>query len=280
MSNNSNLAKTMEAAESFYGNSMHNFAAKTLDNDGFTARLDFEDKQYWSISRIDADAEIVITEISPSIICLPEARGQLSEYIQMINSKYKTGNIRISTNNSVYIHTEQRFDDGPLTSSMFRIMEGACIKILDTFYTPLNKLANCKLITAEEADVDTVISKHDEEIKSKLREIESDTESLFSRLERRCKNTNKDNDDDDEDFTLPEPSGFSAWLERKRKELEDRENLDNDSIETDDSESFDSSESKGLLDVLLGLPEDATLEEIETSLDVPEVDDSDKSSDD
>lgn len=277
MSNHLNFNKTMEAAEFFYENSMHNFAAKTLDNNGFTARIDFEDKQYWSVSRIDEDAEIVIMEISPSIICLPEARSQLGEYIQLINNKYKTGNIRISTNNSVYIHTEQRFDDAPLISSMFQLMEGTCIKILDTFYAPLSKLANCKLITAEEADVDTVISKHNGEIKSKLRELETETNSLFGRLERKSENT--DNDDDD-DFVLPEPPRFSEWLKRKRNELEDKENSFDNTTDTDKSEYSDSSENNGLLDVLLGLPEDETLEEVETSLDIPESDDSNKSSDD
>lgn len=281
MSNISNFVETMEAAEKFYETSMHNYAAKTLDYDGFTARLDFEDKQYWTVSRIDKDAELVIMEISPSIICLSEARSQLSEYITAINNKYKIGNIRISSNGALHIHSEQRFDDAPLSSDMFRVMEGACIKILDTFYTPLKKLANCKLITAEEADVDTVILNHDEKIKSKLKELESEADSLLSRLKRKKQTANNDDSNNDDDFELPEPPGFSAWLERKRKELENKSSDEiDDSEKCDKTESSDSSENKSLLDVLLGIPEEATLEEIEASLDISDADDSDKSSDD
>lgn len=275
MTNNSNFDKTMKAAERFYGNSMHNFAAKTLDNDGFTARLDFENKQYWAVSRIDKEAEIVILEISLSVICLPEARSQLSEYIQLINNKYKTCNFRISSNNSIYIHTEQRFDDAPLTPTMFRIMEAACVKILDTFYHPISKLANCKLITKEEADIDSLILSHDKKIKSKLHEIESDMDSLFERI----KNRSSDDTDDEDDFShmsLPEPPGFSEWL-RKRSANGNPFASKLLAEKDDDSSTEDSDEhaSDNLLDILLGLPEDATLEEIETSLAIPdETDDS------
>lgn len=273
MTNNSNFNKTMEAAEVFYGNSMHNFAAKTLGNDGFTARLDFEDKQYWAITRIDKDAEIVILEISLSVICLPEARSQLSEYIQLINNKYKTCNLRISSNNSIHIHTEQRFDDAPLSPTMFRIMEAACVKILDTFYQPISKLANCKLITKEEADIDSFILNHDKKIKSKLHEIESDVDSLFERI----KNRSSDDTDDDEDFVLsPEPPGFSEWL-RKRAANGDPFASKLLAEKDDESSTEDSDEhtSGSLLDALLELPEVAMLEEIETSLDIPdETDDS------
>lgn len=280
MSKNSNFVKTMEAAESFYGNSMHNFAAKTLEHDGFTARLDFEDKQYWAVASIDKDAELVLMEISPSIICHPEARSQLSEYIAAINNKYKIGNIRISSNGAIHIHSEQRFDDSPLSPAMFHTMEITCVEILDTFYIPLSKLANCKFITAEEADVDTVISNHSKKIKSKLRELEFETDSLLSRIKEKQTSGN-DNKNDHDDFELPEPLGFSAWLERKRKELENKSSAEVDDFENGDkSESSNSNGNKSLLDVLLGIPEDATLEEIETSLDISDVDDSDKSSDD
>lgn len=273
--------ETVRNGEKYYERADHNYTAKMMDSEGFTARIDSSDRTYFVITRIDEDAELVIMEISPSIHCPKEARSQVGEYIDKINARYKCCNLRVAPNGNLHIHAEQRFDDAPLSSDMFRIMEGACIKILDTFYTPLKKLANCKLITAEEADVDTVILNQDEKIKSRLKELESETGSFLSRLKRKNQPADNDDGNDDDDFELSEPLGFSAWLERKRKELENASSAEiDDSEKGDKSESSDSSENKSLLDVLLGIPEDATLEEIETSLDISDIDDSDKSSDD
>ncbi len=257
--------ETVRNGERYYERANHNYTAKMIDGEGFTTRIDSSDKTYFVITRIDEGAELVIMEISPSIHCPKEARSQVGEYIDKINSRYKCCNLRIAPNGNLHIHAEQRFDDAPLSVEMFKIMEGECIKILDTFEIVLDKLAHMKLLEPNEADVEKVIEKHIEKIKIKLAKDLSDKLAL------------DDDDEDDEDeesnsshASLPEPPGFSEWLRKRAangnpfasKLLAEKD---------DDSSTEDSNEhaSNNLLDILLGLPEDATLEEIETSLSVP-----------
>ena len=200
---------TVRNGERYYERADHNYTAKMMDGEGFTARIDSSDRTYFVITRIDEGAELVIMEISPSIHCSKEARSQVGEYIDKINARYKCCNLRIAPNGNLHIHAEQRFDDAPLSMEMFKIMEGECIKILDTFEVVLDKLAHMKLLEPDEADVEKVIKKHIEKIKMKLAEDLSDKFTF-----------DDDEDDDDEDETsshtsLPEPPGFSEWLRRR-----------------------------------------------------------------
>ena len=201
--------ETIRNGERYFERADHNYTAKMMDGEGFTARIDSSDRTYFVITRIDEGAELVIMEISPSIHCPKEARSQVGEYIDKINARYKCCNLRIAPNGNLHIHAEQRFDDAPLSVEMFKIMEGECIKILDTFEVVLDKLAHSKLIEPDEADVEKVIKKHIEKIKMKLAEDLSDKFSF---------DDDEDDDDEDEDsshISLPEPPGFSEWLRRR-----------------------------------------------------------------
>lgn len=242
--------ETVRNGERYYKRADHNYAAKMLDGEGFTARLDSTDRTYFIITRIDEDAELVIMEVSPSIHCPKEARAQVGEYIDKINARYKCCNLRISHNGNLHIHAEQRFDDAPLSTEMFKIMEGECIKILDTFEIPLEKLAHMKLLEPEEVDVEKLIENHLKKIKSKLAEDLSDRFSL----------DDDDENDDEDDFpniSIPEPPGFSDWLRKRAangdhfagKLLAEKEGESS-------TEASDEVASSSLLDELLSIAED------------------------
>lgn len=198
--------ETLRNGESYYEIADHNYTAKMMNGEGFSSRIDTLDRTYFVTTKIDKNAELVVMEISPSIHCPKEARSQVGEYIDKINTRYKCCNLRIAPNGNLHIHAEQRFDDAPLSVEMFKIMEGECIKILDTFEVVLDKLAHMKLLEPDEADVEKVIKKHIEKVKMKLARDLSDKFSVR-------------NDEDDYDntshFSIPEPPGFSEWL-RKR----------------------------------------------------------------
>ena len=247
--------ETVRNGERYYERANHNYTAKMMDGEGFTARIDSSDRTYFVITRIDEGAELVIMEISPSIHCPKEARSQVGEYIDKINARYKCCNLRIAPNGNLHIHAEQRFDDAPLSVEMFKIMEGECIKILDTFEVVLEKLAHMKLLDPDEADVEKVIKKHIEKIKMKLAEDLSEDFSF---------DDNEDDEDEepDEEYLpkcpkIPEPPGFSEWLRRRtangnpfaRRPLEEKET---------ESSIEDSNEvaSGTLLDELLSITED------------------------
>ncbi len=252
--------ETIRNGERYFERADHNYTAKMMDGEGFTARIDSSDRTYFVITRIDEGAELVIMEISPSIHCPKEARSQVGEYIDKINARYKCCNLRIAPNGNLHIHAEQRFDDAPLSMEMFKIMEGECIKILDTFEVVLDKLAHMKLLEPDEADVEKVIKKHIEKIKMKLAEDLSDKISL-----------DDDEDDNDENdsghINIPEPPGFSEWLRRRtangnpfaRRFLEEKE----DEASTEDSAKVTTG---SLLDELLSITEEEGTDDTESKV--------------
>ena len=133
--------ETMRNCESYYKKADHNYTARMVDGEGFTARLDSTERTYFISTTVDQGAELVVMRISPNIHCSKAARAQVGEYIDKINAKYKCCNLRVESNGNLYIHAEQRFDDGPLSETMFKIMEAECLKILEKstlchFYQP------------------------------------------------------------------------------------------------------------------------------------------------
>lgn len=211
-----NFKETMHNGETYYAISNHKYTARMMDSEGFTARIDTLNRTYSVITRIDESAEMVIMEISPSIHCPKEARSQVGEYIDKINAIYKCCNLRMAPNGNIHIHTEQRFNDAPLSVLMFKIMEGECIKILDAFYIPLEKLAHIKLLEPDEADVEKVIKKHIEKVTKQLAE---DLPDNFPFGEDESEDEHED-EDDFRHISIPEPPGFSEWI-RKRAERRD-----------------------------------------------------------
>ncbi len=240
--------ETMHNGETYYAISDHKYTAKMMDGEGFTARIDTSDRTYSVITRIDKSAEVVIMEISPSIHCPKEARSQIGEYIDKINANYKCCNLRIAPNGNLHIHTEQRFDDAPLSVLMFKIMEGECVKILDAFNIPLEKLAHMKLLEPDEADVEKVIKKHIEKIAKQLTEDLPDNFPF-----------GENENEDKEDFhhiNLPEPPGFSEWI---RKRAERRDAIASSLFAKKEEESSEDSSDVvpgSLFDQLLAIPDE------------------------
>lgn len=197
--------ETMENAEQYYKNADYNHTAKMIDGGGFTTRIDTSECPYFVTTRIDEGAEVVVMEIEPLIHCNKETRSQVSEYIAKINPTFKCGNIRISENGSIIAHTEQRFNDSPLSADMFRIMEVESLKILDIFSEPIDKLAHSRLIEPDEANVEKMIILNMKKVKE--------------RFERVSDLISEDDDDDfsDSDCPVPIPTspGFLAFLRRK-----------------------------------------------------------------
>lgn len=210
--------ETMRNAQEFYKNTDCSIVAKTFDSDGFVGIYEMADRPYFFVTKIEEDNDVAYMEISPCILCRKEAVGQMSEYMSQINEKFMTCNFRVADNGKVYIHTEQRFDDGPISTSTFGFMEMECIKRLDAFESVLDKLANLRLLTPEEADVNKVLEKHNE----KIGDIIADA---FARIEKEIEEK-KSRGDKDEDCDVPEYKRLSKeeraenirdFLERQRE---------------------------------------------------------------
>lgn len=154
-----NFLETVQNGIKYYSDSKHSHVAKMMNQCGFIYRIDFEERTYFSETIIDQNAELVFVEVSPCIYCCKASRSQVGEYIDKINSFYKNCNIRISENGNLYMHTEQRFSDAPLTPEMFKKLEEDCLRKISVFETILDKLAHLKLLDPEEANVDAVIEK-------------------------------------------------------------------------------------------------------------------------
>lgn len=267
--------ETMRNAERYYERVEHNCTAKIINGNGFTAHIDTTDRTYFVSTRIDKNAELVIMEISPAIHCSKEARSQVSEYINKINATFKCGNLRIESNGNIYMHTEQRFDDAPLSSDMFGIMEKTCMVILDTFELIIEKLAHMKLLEPDEADIEKVIKIYNEKKRMSLAE-----ETLFDDDEDDDDDDTfvfHDIDDDDDEIEIrhpriPEPPGFTEWLRKRLAEKSAAKNNDNDNDDEEkdddddkekDKASPDEKSDKSLFDEIAALQDDDEDEEDE-----------------
>lgn len=211
--------ETMRNAKEFYSNAGCSVVAKMINEDGFIGSYEMSDRSYFFTMKIEEKPEVVYLEMSPCIHCYKEAVGQVTEYMAQINEKFMACDFRVSPNGKVYIHTEQRFDDGPISVNTFRAMEIECVERLDAFATVLDKLANLKLITPEEADVDKVLSKHNEKMDAILeeafarieKELENEEEFWQNReadASARKKSSDKDKDKD---------AGINGMVEKERK---------------------------------------------------------------
>lgn len=207
-----NFLETVQNGIKYYSDSRHSHVAKMMNKCGFISRIDFEERTYFSVATIDQNAELVFIEVSPCIYCCKASRSQVGEYIDKINSFYKNCNIRISENGNLYIHTEQRFSDAPLTPEMFKTLEEDCLRKISVFETILDKLAHLKLLEPEEADVDIVIEK-------KLRKRVADY--YKSLLATDNKHYEDDDDDDCDETDAPYDSEKLDRLFRLRKAIVD-----------------------------------------------------------
>lgn len=239
-----NYFETMKNGEEFYKNSRHNYVAKTLDGNGFTSRIDTKDRAYNVIARIDKHSEMVIMEIYPGIHCAKETRAQTTEYISKINDKHKTCNLRISVNGNVYIHAEQRFNDAGVSIDMFRHMEAACMKILDTFENVIEKLAHARLLESEEADIERVILNH----------MKSRRGAAVSELSDMLLGNDDDDDDDSDGADRTDASSltpFAKWVKERKERAPIEIPADLMSIVGDDTTDGTAPSESSLLDALL-----------------------------
>lgn len=248
-----NFVQTMRNCGKFYQNSDHKYVAKMMDGEGYTAHISSDDRTFFVVTRVDKNASLVITEISPNIHCEREARGQFGEYISQINTNFKSGNIRIASNGNVYVQVEQHFDDAPLSVEMFEELETIAKKLILPYLGVLDKLAHMRLLNPEEADPDMVFAKH---IKSKLSEhMEriarnplSDDDDFLGK--HRIDN---DDDDDDDDITFgklfeeegeptPKIPSFSELFEKRfgnKSPFDTSDDNDNDSHDSTETSCGD-----------------------------------------
>lgn len=204
--------ETMRNAQEFYQNTDCSVVAKMLDGSGFVGIYEMVDRPYYFTTKIEKELDVVYMEMDPCIHCCKEAVGQLSEYIAQINEKFMVCDFRIAKNGKVYIHTEQRFEDGPLSASTFSHLEMECIKRLDAFETVLEKLANLRLLTPEEADVNKVLEKHE-------KKIEDMVADAFAKIEKELENDLEERSlFDDEDGDGTDTSDFRRKPNNERAE--------------------------------------------------------------
>lgn len=164
------FSETVENARAHYAKMSDEAVAEKFSGNGFIAFISVEDRTYYVNTRIDGLAQLVMMEIAPGIHCTPESRSLVGDYVLKINESFKSCAIHIEGNGTLYIKAEQRFDDGPVSTYSFHVMEMECIKILDAFEKVLDKLAGLRLITPEEADVEKVYDEHMKKIFNALRD--------------------------------------------------------------------------------------------------------------
>jgi hypothetical protein len=253
--------KTLQNGEKHYRESGHSISARIFDNGGFTSTIYTEDRAYNVVTRIDRDAEVVVMEVSPGIICCKESLPQVSEYITQINANYKTCNLRINSNGHLYVQTEQRFINAPVDSDTFESMEHNSLIILDTFATVLDKLAHLKLIDADEADIEKVVQNH----RKKVLQVQSEDpkSAIEELLEKARRDSSSIGDGSSAKSGLP---SFEEW--RKHTEAGslamDGIDIDDDfDLFNDEAAAQEDEERTGLLAALLEMSGDETDENAE-----------------
>lgn len=189
-----------ENAHEYFESKKYNYAAEMLNGQGITAQACYPDCNYYFTLRIEDD--LAILEIAPGIHCEPEYRGQTAEYINSVNAFFKCNNLRISNEGTVYIQSEHRLTDGPITADILELMERTSLQILRPYKSVIAKLSQGRLITEEEANIEkTLFNNIDFEVFNKERK-------------RKSHRTNTDSSDG-----IP---SFSEYLRKKAEEGDEK----------------------------------------------------------
>ena len=234
--------ETFKNAKKYYEGVRHNYVAQIFNGQGFTSRIDMDDKMYFVITRIDKDSELVILEIFPSIHCInSDAIELVSSYISKINPIYKCCSFQVTQSGSVFVKAEQHFKDGPIAESLFADLEFQLIKLLDTFEVPLHKLSCIKLLSPEESDVHKMIEKHNQKIKKIISSVRDDIFDIPVFDEDYDDDDDcSENDEDKEVFSVsPDFPDFIELLRRKKalnELLKNKENTPATDTSTTDGE--------------------------------------------
>lgn len=154
-----NVETTIKNAEMLYLDSRYSRSAKCLDDSGFIACTEHDGHIYNIFLNIFHTKGTAVMEMGCGIVCLKEARTQVSEYIAQINCHLSEQKFQLKDTGEIFVCTEASLEKSPLETLDIFYMEVSSIKLLIAFSDVLNKLAHLKLIKAEETDVKKLIEK-------------------------------------------------------------------------------------------------------------------------
>lgn len=139
--------ETVKNCEEYLRGANFAYAAKMFkEEEGFLCQKDEKDRTYYIVYRIDKRCKSIIIEVSPYVHCDDAYRAQAGEYILMVNSLHKYGNLRIDSSGHVYSMVEASFANGALSRLDFDEMTTHCIGMLKKFGGPIEKLSHGRLL--------------------------------------------------------------------------------------------------------------------------------------
>ena len=267
-----NVETTIKNAEMLYLDSRYSRSAKCLDDSGFIACTENDGHIYNIFLNIFHTKGTAVMEMGCGIVCLKEARTQVSEYIAQINCHLSEQKFQLKDTGEIFVCTEASLEKSPLETLDIFYMEVSSIKLLIAFSDVLNKLAHLKLIKAEETDVKKLIEnalnirfddfddmdflfdfdEEDEEVdKEDDESVKRAIQKAMRSFKKTCRPSKKlreflESDDDLIDDSLVFPSYISST-----DNSEDDDDDSKDSDDNDDSSRTDKSFRK-FMDDLFG----------------------------
>lgn len=178
---NKKLLETIANAEKYFSEGSHALDARVIGNEPtFMSHIESEGRTFFLIFKIDNDNQLGITELYPGIHVCESAIDQTCAYITKLNSYHNSISFCISETNSIYMRSEISFKDKALTTDEIHLAELATLTIFSPFADILQKLANIKLLSPTEADIELMVQKS---IVSELSN-ESFLKALFGEIEK------------------------------------------------------------------------------------------------
>ena len=124
---------------------------------GWASAFGFPDRTYHEEIYLDEDCGLVYMELSFDLACPKEYRAVLSEYLTILNARFKTGDIRMDENGHIYGHSAQYFKDAPISEGIIAEMERDLIAFGERFGSKLQRVASGGEIPSKEEEVKEII---------------------------------------------------------------------------------------------------------------------------
>lgn len=148
--------KIYEVAVKYFENNHWFNTGELLSKQGFVSYVETKGRTLNIICKIDGFLNRIIFEMEPQIHVTDPFRGQVSEYISLINEYTGKTFMGVRANGTVYIHAECDCSVKIPSEKSFALLERRCTTELLTFAGILQKLANGRLLSLEEADIEQV----------------------------------------------------------------------------------------------------------------------------
>ena len=142
---NKNLEITLTNMSSYFENEEghYNYVAKLIGPyKGYTARIFTENRSFYLTCYVDENMNVLIFEIEPGITCEQRYQNETAMMLCRINMRRLVTNFRMERGGRICIHSEQRFDDAPISPKTLGRMEAELMINLELSMDDIERVAH------------------------------------------------------------------------------------------------------------------------------------------